>query len=155
MRKTTYAEKCRSFILKGDIFMNQQNKFEYEVVDTYRGYKYVIYLNTRLGYRCGYVQIPNTHPLQEAFFGDVDISSVALTYSGKLKELDGFYFGWDHNHLWDGVDEDAIKLHHPDKADQYIEEAESLHEGYGRYYSKDDVEQECKALIDELLSKYN
>lgn len=128
---------------------------EYEKVDNYRGYRYAVWLNTKYGYRCGYVQLPEGHALQGIPFQDIDeISSVGLSFNGRIKGLDGYYIGWDHNHLWDGVDEDAIIKYNPDNYQELLEYARSLHDGYGIYSTLSDVEKECHNVIDELIIKF-
>lgn len=78
-----------------------------------------------------------------------------LTFGGKFKAVPGFWLGWDHNHLWDAADEDVIYKYHPDKAEEYVEFARSLHDGYGIVYSMEMVEKECQDLIDEIIQKYD
>lgn len=128
---------------------------DYEKIDTYKNYKYAIWLNTKKGYRCGYVQIPENHPLYEKSFTDFDLQSVQITFSGRIKNLSGWFIGLDHNHIWDGVDEDAIRKYHPNEADLLIHEAHSYHDGYGFVATLNDVEQECQNLIEELIYIYN
>lgn len=132
---------------------------QYEIINIYRNYKYAVWFNTRQGYRCGYVKIPENHPLYEKFFGDIDLDSVGLTFSGKLKGLDGWYIGWDHHHLWDGIDEDGIRKANStlseDKLEELLEYARDMAgEPYGSFANKDDVEAECQKVIDELISKF-
>ena len=125
-----------------------------EKVDNYRGYRYVVWLNDKRGYRCGYVQLPEGHALQGIPFQDIDeISSVGLSFNGRIKGLDGYYIGWDHNHLWDGIDEEAIIKYNPDNYQELLEYARNLHDGYRIYSTLSDVEKECHNVIDELITK--
>jgi len=129
----------------------------FEKIDTYKGYKYAIWLNTRAGYRCGYVFIPEDSCIYNMFFRDIDITYVELTYSGKLKDINGWCIGWDHNHLWDGTDEEAIIQHNQGKTEdelyEMIEYARSFHDygGYSPVYSCSDVEKECFEVINEVI----
>lgn len=129
----------------------------YELVDTYKDYKYAVYFNDVLGYRCGYVKIPETHPLFEIPFTEVNLESVQLTFSGHIKSLSGWYIGWDHHHLWDGIDEEGIIKAHPDlpKEDLYkmIEYARSYCSDYGYISYASDVENECHNVINELIRR--
>ncbi len=131
---------------------------EYEKIDTYKNFQYAVWLNTKKGYRCGYIKIPENHVLYEKQFDEFEcsIDSVMLTFSGHIKGLSGWFIGFDHNHLYDGVDEDAIRKYHPDNADFYINDAYSYHDGrYNIYATLDTVIEECQNVIDELITKYN
>lgn len=130
---------------------------DYEKINVYRGYTYVIYLNTLRGYRCGYIKLNENHKLYNIHFRDIlTIESVQLTFSGKLKDLDGYYIGWDHNHSWDGVDEDAIRKHNPNNAEELIELVYATKDRcIGFAASLEDVEQECQQVIDELIKFYD
>ena len=131
---------------------------EYEIVSNYRNYQYAIWFNDVQGYRCGYVQIPETHPYYEMNYTDdnLDISSVGLTFSGHIKGLSGWFIGWDHHHLWDGIDEEGIRNAHSDLSEEelyeILEYARSMAgEPYGSVSYTDDVENECYKVIDELI----
>lgn len=126
----------------------------YEIISYYKNYKYAIWFNDIQGYRCGYVQIPENHPLYEKFFGDIDLDSIGLSFSGKLKGLDGWYIGWDHHHIWDAIDEDGIRKIHGDdpEIEKIIEYARSMSsDGYGFPSTAEDVENECYTVIEELI----
>jgi hypothetical protein len=131
---------------------------EYEIVSNYRNYQYAIWFNDVQGYRCGYVQIPENHPYFEKEYIDdlLNITSVGLTFSGHIKGLSGWFIGWDHHHLWDGIDEEGIRNAHSDlsKEELYeiLEYARSMAgEPYGSVAYTDDVENECHKVIDELI----
>jgi len=108
----------------------------YEVVDKYKNYLYSVWFHDTQGYRCGYVQIPENHPFYEVHFTELDFNSVGLTFSGHIKGLNGWFIGWDHHHLWDGIDEEGIrKLHGNDpNIEDILEYARSM-SGYSEYYN--------------------
>lgn len=132
-----------------------------EKINYYRGIRYAIVLNTRLGYRCGYVEIPENSPLYEKDLIESAnlINSVEVTFSGKLKHINGTWFiGWDHYHIYDGIDKDAIKKHYQnlpkDELYKIITNAIEMSGGSdGKIYYLNDVENECFETIDELLQK--
>lgn len=128
---------------------------DYEKIDVYKNYRYAIWFDKELGYRCGYVQIPDNHPLFEKFFGDIHLIDVELTFGGKIKGLDGWFIGWDHHHLWEGIDVDSLKKVHinetEEKFNEIIEHArEMAGNSYGPYCTMDEVEEECHNVIDEI-----
>ena len=128
---------------------------DFEKVNIYRGFKYAIHLNDLRGYRCGYVEIKEDHPLYEVKFNEIDIDCISLSYNGRLKIISGYFIGWDHNHIWDGVDKEAIRQYHPDNAEDLIYEAISLKDVCrGSRATLEDVEKECFNVIDELYRKY-
>ena len=134
-----------------------------EKINYYRGIRYAIVLNTRLGYRCGYVQIPENCPFYDMDLSDLeekhDFVSIEPTFAGKIKMQSGYWVGWDHHHTYDGVDIEAIRKAHPDKADEYINLAVQLQrvddgDNISNFATKNDVEQECYNFIEELIKKY-
>lgn len=133
---------------------------QYEKVDIYRGYKYAIWLNASYGYRCGYVELPENHPLYEKSFTDYDFQQIQLTFSGHIKGLSGWFIGWDHHHIWDGIDEEAVLEYYKDlpESEQNVklEYAKSFgNNEYGLVSYLEDVERECHDVIDYLISNKN
>lgn len=129
---------------------------EYEIVNTYKNYKYAVWFNDVQGFRCGYVQIPENHKLFEKSHRDYEIDSIQLTFSGHIKGLDGWFIGWDHHHSWDGIDEEGIRKAHSDLPEDKLEEIiniarSSSGDGYCLISYADDVEHECHRVIDELI----
>ena len=131
---------------------------QYELTGKYKGLQYVVWFNDTQGYRCGYVEIPENHPLYNKYFGDVDIefTAVGLTFSGKIKHFDGWFIGWDHHHIWDGIDEEGIRKAHTNlpenELENIIDYARSMAGGpYGIVSTTEDVEDECRRVIDEVL----
>ena len=129
---------------------------EYEIVNTYKNYKYAVWFNDVQGYRCGYVQIPENHKFFEKSHRDCEIDSVQLTFSGHIKCLDGWFIGWDHHHSWDGIDEEGIRKAHSDLPEDKLEEMiniarSSSGDCYCLISYTDDVEHECHRVIDELI----
>lgn len=123
-----------------------------EKTGSYKGYRYIIFLNDDLGYRSAYVEIPEGHKWYEKphQYLNIELNNVIVDYSGfNIKGLSNSYcIGWHHNHSWDNVDELAIERAHPDKANELINAARSYHSGYGYYTSCDKIESECQQIID-------
>lgn len=129
---------------------------EYEIVNTYKNYKYAVWFNDVQGFRCGYVQIPENHKLFEKSHHEYEIDSIQLTFSGHIKGLDGWFIGWDHHHSWDGIDEEGIRKAHSDLPKDKLEEIiniarSSSGDCYCLISYADDVEHECHRVIDELI----
>ena len=129
---------------------------DYEVIDKYKNYLYAVWFHDIQGYRCGYVHIPENHPFYEVSFTELNFNAVGLTFSGHIKGLNGWFIGWDHHHLWDGIDEDSIrKLHRNDpNIEDILEYARAMSgdsEYYNIYATTEDVEAECHRVIEELI----
>lgn len=131
---------------------------QYEKVDTYRGYRYAVWLNAPYGYRCGYVEIPENHPFYLMPYRDFDdeIESIGLTFSGRIKGLSGWFIGWDHHHYWDAIDEEAVLNYYKDLPEdqryEKLEYAKSFVDYESIFVSYcDDVERECHNVIDEII----
>jgi hypothetical protein len=75
------------------------------------GLRAVVIMHSELGHRCGYVGVPDTHPLFEANYGsipeDYDLTvHGGLTYSGNGDypvPSDLWWFGYDCGHLGDAA----------------------------------------------------
>jgi len=53
---------------------------------------------------CAYVCIPKDHPFYDKNYWDIDDRIKVhggLTFSGKMRDSDGFWFGWDYAHADD------------------------------------------------------
>ncbi len=52
---------------------------------------------------CGYVSVPENHPFCYIDCWDIDGINVhgGLTFSGKMRDSDDFWFGWDYAHADD------------------------------------------------------
>lgn len=53
---------------------------------------------------CGYVSIPENHPFYGKKYWDIEDKIEAhggLTFSGKLRDIEGLWFGWDYAHAGD------------------------------------------------------
>lgn len=129
---------------------------EYEVISEYKGLQYAVWFNDVQGYRCGYVKIPEDHPYFEKKDDELNITSVGLTFEGHIKGLSGWFIGWDHHHIWEGIDEEGIRKAHTnlseDELETMLDYARVMAgDRYGFYSTKDDVEEECHRVIEELI----
>lgn len=91
----------------------------WEKIDIYRNYQYAIYFDF-LGFRCGYIKVPENSKIYGKFFDDIYLNSVQLTFSGHIKSLSGWFIGWDHCHLWDGIDRESIRNYNSNCSDEEI-----------------------------------
>mgnify|MGYP000860826612 CR=1 FL=1 len=72
-----------------------------------------------------------------------------LTFSGKLRDMNGWWLGFDCAHSGDGKDKSIM-----DSKNLEIEEKYGFNFGDEVIRTKEYVEQECKNLIDQII-KYN
>lgn len=133
-----------------------QTKWIEEAKDEYRGFTYLILACCSQGYRCGYVQIPEGHPLYEKReFWNFNVGTEVnwgLSFSGRLKDQTGWWIGFDCHHCNNGVDVDLIRNNYPEEEiEQILDELERTEVFYGYAPSKTDVEKDCMGIIDELL----
>ena len=132
-----------------------------EFAEMYRGFNFVVNLNTSLGYRCGYVEIPVGNELYEKSYMDLDFESVELTFSGSLKNYPNTHWiGWDHFHFLDDCcDEDAIRKYNPEMSEDDInkikDEYWSCRSEIGAMKaSLENVKNEAHRVIDEIIDKF-
>jgi len=126
-----------------------RHRVKVECCGAYKGYDYICVLVKELGHRCGYVRLPTSHP----FFG-VDYDKIyeirdvechgGLTFSGKLGWLkDGYWIGFDCGHAGDGRVYDYMDS---EKAKMW----KRMEDFQDEIRSKDYVEEECRAIIDQV-----
>lgn len=137
---------------------------------TYRGLKCVVVMQA-WGHRCGYVGIPQKHPLYGKKCGErlrarsaLDIDDYfkvhgGLTYSEGSDNYpipsDLWWFGFDCNHCFDKCDyESAKKLFSDDLAVlRSLERRKKMDEDYGinrEIRSCEYVKEQCKRLAEQL-----
>jgi hypothetical protein len=123
-----------------------------EKVGEYKGIRYVVALMS-LGHRCGYVAVPKGH----RYYKDKDYDCMninchgGITYSGDEYPLDdgNWYIGFDTAHWGDGKDLDALLKYYSDST--YVKVMlQSDTFCNGNVWSIDDIEKECKSIIDQL-----
>lgn len=128
-----------------------------ELQNSYRGLNYIVCVNQELGYRCGYVSVPKDHPLYEKSFSSYNFKPIMLTFSGHMRSFSNdWYIGWDHHHIYDGVDEVVVLEYFKDLPEDEREKkltyAQSfINDPYNLVASKGDVERECEEVIDYLI----
>ena len=125
------------------------------MIKTYKEIEYIVYWFERMGNFNGYVKLPKNHKFQEfvdekkEIFGkelstgydkmDIDVHG-GLTFSDRITKKNqkdfpqgfnlGFWVGWDYGHSGD-------KTNWSD----------------GKQWTEEEVEQECKKVIDQLLEQ--
>lgn len=166
--------------IKGDreVMLPQGGCIAVEGGGTYKGYEYIIVLNTN-GHRCGYVAIPAEHPFSQTpeeecslfngqMYKDYNYESLGIKCHGGLtfmspthglKDLlttpcNDMWIGFDCGHFDDGIDKEALRKYFGDEAYEkrriYIEGNLGTYQTV-KYYPY--VEQECKSIIEQLIDK--
>lgn len=98
-------------------------------------------LHNDMGFRCGYIKIPETHPWYQKGYDDIDASvHGGLTYSEM--EDDGHWIGFDCAHCDDAPDPNLPALNNL--------ASEIWTEGTVR--SQEYVEAECKSLCEQACA---
>jgi len=123
-------------------------------MNKYKEIEYIVFLNSTVGSFCGYVKVPKTHPYYKfrntkskvfsrtinTAYDKIDIDCHGgLTFSEVIKEKnnypqgfsEGFWIGWDYSHYGD-----------------FMAFAPNLG---GTTYQYEEVENECKNVIRQLL----
>ena len=103
------------------------------------------------GHRCGYVRIPENHPLYNQDYSKIDVECHGgLTFS-KLITIEnsflpkGFWIGFDCQHCFDLPDVESVK-----KVWGKYEENDYWGWGDGEVRSLDYVESECRGIINQI-----
>ena len=97
---------------------------------------------TPMGYRCGYVGVPEGHPLYGKHYDDVDVDvHGGLTYSNLEDEL--WTFGYDCAHWDDARDPELMN-------DEYKKVLMNWMEGGGTIRTLEFCVAECEALAKQL-----
>lgn len=114
---------------------------------THRGFEFVT-VHNGMGYRCGYVRVPNGHPWHGKGYDAVsaDVHG-GLTFAdadmpcGKGGADDGTWFGFDCAHCGDAPDP-QLPLDHPvyGEGNRYLD---------GTVCDQEYVESECRKLADQ------
>ena len=121
-----------------DIIQKEPN---YETFE-YKGFKVVIkrmmYLGGQLN---GYVRIPKEHKYYQKSYSDDDVENIechgGLTFAGDLEEDGDWYVGFDTCHY-----QDYMPFLHMNVRDS----------GSGIYKDINYVRNECKRIVDQLLT---
>ena len=110
-----------------------------ETRGTYKGHKWGIIFRNPLGYRCGYVEAPQSlNPLKTKLEEDLDVHG-GVTYIEHFNPLDrertpNFWIGFDCAHAGDGFTSRLFTLSDNEEV-----------------RSKEYCVEECKKLIDQLI----
>ena len=109
-------------------------------------------VHNNMGFRCGYVRVPEGHPLHGVSYDDGpdDVISVhgGLTFSepdmdcGNGKD-GGWWFGFDCGHFNDAPDPGLAHPHMPD---------DIIDSWYGVVRTQEYVEAECRSLAEQLAA---
>lgn len=106
----------------------------------YGGYDYLV-LFVNGSHYCGYVKIPESHPLHGRPYDYIDVECHGGLTFGRVTDFDhiretitnGYWIGWDYAHVGDYC------AFMPDEND--------------KKWTPDEVEAEAKHVIDQLIEK--
>lgn len=124
----------------------------------YNGYEYLVTFSPN-GFRCGYVAIPSSHPIEKEIAAaeyDVDVECHGgVTFNspnhGLKKRLELFcadnWIGFDCGHYYDGFDIDSYSKYYGPNPDKF----KGWHNLDGDVRDFNYVESECKSIIDQLI----
>lgn len=149
--------------LKGNKpFLNFDDRFAIEGGGTYKDYEYLIFL-TNLGIRCGYIALPFEHQLNN--------DELSINCHGEIVFFEAYHPA--HEILEESLDEDWIGFHCGLSTDcrdwaackEYFKDKKQIVigeklfpnlEGTNENRSLKDfyfVEEQCKSIIDQLISR--
>lgn len=128
---------------------------------TASGFKAEVMFNIFNGFRCGYVYIPESHPLHNVGFwnmNDIEVHG-GVNYSHSSKYDKTWKIGFDCGHCYDKPDVESWEDHlskcnyndeyERNKAMHRIEQSCLLNDGEVR--SKDYVVEQCEILAHQLV----
>ena len=110
----------------------------------YRGLKCEVKINDNIGFRCGYVILPENHPFISEDYNDLNIDC-----HGGLTYKEGRVVGFDCGHYGDGIDIDLIS--NEDIRESQIKIKSMIPAMDYEVRSLEFVEQECMKIVDQVL----
>lgn len=126
-----------------------------EVDRFYHGLRYIVRFRSQ-GFRCGYIQVPSSDVVEWRYINDHNIDDAffdchgGVTFSGEFKGKKedflpvGNWIGFDCIHAKDGYDHLSVKRYFGKNLDSSFFNGEAQH-----VWSSEEVEAECKNLIDQ------
>lgn len=126
-----------------------------EYLGDYREYSFAINFDTLMGFRCGYVFIPQGHPCFEKNYEDINIRCHGgLTYSDHYFNgtyLDDWIIEFDCNHCMDGIDMNTL-TQFPNVDLEMIKKMPGFETKINnKFMTQDDCINECKSIINQLI----
>lgn len=120
----------------------------------YKGYKYMV-MFLPIGHRCGYVQVPDDHPIHNDCRIDPETSischgGITFCHRTTMPDNDTedhLWIGFDCRHYGDAVDAAALE--------RYFGKSKAEVASYdmkGVVRTKDYVVSECERIIDQLVA---
>ncbi len=125
---------------------------EVEVNTTYRGHDYAVTVHPKFGYRCGYIEAPEMNGKE------IDEADDEITVHGGVtwlhdrfpfKPADSAVVGFDCGHWGDRRDFNLITDEEMKACQMGDLRKQTFTEGH--LWTADEVEQECKNVIDQLI----
>lgn len=131
----------KTFIKPMIYSINRLKSAEQIAAGTYKNFDYyVLNLHT---HPTAYVDVTDS-PLNEVFYGDIDISCHGgFTYSASsLKTVDkkGWFIGWDYAHYGDYIDYGNAALNN-----MFLND---------KKWTTEEIVEECKNVINKIVAKY-
>ena len=123
---------------------------------TYRDYEWVITFEQD-GHRCGYVGIPEGHPLYEK--SEEELPNISchggITFTGHEKigfSSDDWLIGFDCAHYpMDAIDKDGIRRYFGENELHNIDSSIMQFRTTGHTWTAEEVEEECKSIINQII----
>lgn len=118
-----------------------------EHISEYRQYKYYVVF-TSGGWRNGYVELPETHPLYKVYYDDLPCIECpgGITFSDFVN--DKWTIGFDCNRHDEGIDVQAYKDYFGTDIPEYLK---VVKRDQIPYKSISDIIDCCKHIIDQLI----
>lgn len=120
--------------------------FKNEITSSYKGLDYIVRLYP-MGYRCGYVKVPESLNDDKFYENGTLLVHGGVTFEETIGDDDtylppGHWIGFDCAHCGDGMDI-AATLENFGKEPDYPMS--------GKVWGTEQVESECKSVIDQLV----
>lgn len=121
----------------------------------YKGYKYMV-MFLELGHRCGYVQVPDDHPINNDdcwVDPETDITchgGITFCHRTTMPDNDAeahLWIGFDCRHYGDAVDADAFEGYFGKSKAEF-----ASYDMKGVVRTKDYVVSECERIIEQLVA---
>ena len=137
----------------------QETRFEY------KGFPCVV-LFMPIGYRCGYVGLPNHNKYYKKKYDDIPVDChCGLTYSEHglfgQNDNDTWWIGFDCGHFCDGLDSKSFHLYYDDDLETmdpkyrkpYMFSLERMFDICSEYpvRTQEYVENECRKIVDQIV----
>lgn len=125
-----------------------KNHKDIEIYSTYRDIEYIVFAYKNSGHRCGYIRLPKYSKYFGLKYDDIDLSCHGGLTFGEIEKGE-HWIGFDCGHSGDGIDKSFADI-------RVIAIYEKLNGTFGttlHVWKKNEVENECKEMINDLWEK--